>query len=96
MNQNSIRPWWPEPIPRGLKDTRLREFLQQMSMSVLAEVTCAICNIRVPTKESKKISLSKIPNINLLKVDGELDHLFKSLNNITGVSIGDNSKTIIS
>jgi hypothetical protein len=77
--QSSIRPPWPEPIPRVLKETRLQEFLQQMSMSVLAEVTCAICNIRVSAKDSKKIPLSKILNIHLLKVDEELDHLLKSL-----------------
>ena len=77
--QSSIRPPWPETIPCDLKEARLQEFLQQMSMSVLAEVTCAICNIRVSAKDSKKIPLSKIPNIHLLKVDEELDHLLKSL-----------------
>jgi len=78
--QSSIRPPWPEPIPPVLKETRLQEFLQQMSMSILAEVTCAICNIRVSAKDSKKIPFSKIPNIHLLKVDEELDHVIKSSN----------------
>ena len=78
--QSSIRAPWPEPIPRDLKETRLQEFLQQMSMSILAEVTCAICNIRVSAKDSKKIPFSKIPNIHLLKVDEELDHVIKSSN----------------
>ena len=77
-SQSSIRTPWPEPIPRDLKVTRLQEFLQQMSMSVLMELTCAICNIRVLAKDSKKIPLSNIPNIHLLKVDEELDDLLKS------------------
>jgi hypothetical protein len=76
-------------IPRDLKETRLQEFLQEMSMSVLAEVTCAVCNIRIPAKDSKIIPLSKIPNINLLKVDQELDHLLKSLSKDVGITIGD-------
>jgi hypothetical protein len=76
-----------------LKEIRLQEFLQQMSMSVLAEVTCAVCNIRVPEKDSKKIPFSKIPNINLLKVDQELDHLLKSLSKDVEITIGDNRIT---
>ncbi|CAF4613740.1 unnamed protein product [Rotaria sp. Silwood2] len=71
----SIRPPWPEPIPRDLKETRLQQFLEQMSMSVLAEATCAVCNACTPAKDSKKISISKIPNIHLLKVSEELNDL---------------------
>ncbi|CAF2995649.1 unnamed protein product [Rotaria sp. Silwood2] len=70
-----IRPPWSEPIPRDLKETRLQQFLQQMSMSELAETTCAVCNIRTPAKDSKKLSISKIPNIHLLKVSEELNDL---------------------
>jgi hypothetical protein len=73
--QFSNRPPWPEPIPRDLKETRLQQFLEQMSMSALAEATCAICNIRTSAKDSKKISISKIPNIHLLKVSEELKDL---------------------
>ena len=84
----SVCPPWPEPIPRDLKETRLQEFLQQMSMSILAEVTCAICNIRVSAKDSKKIPLSKIPNIHLLKVDEELDRVIKSSNKDLEITTG--------
>ncbi|CAF5071573.1 unnamed protein product, partial [Rotaria sp. Silwood1] len=66
---------WPELIPRELKEARLQKFLQQMSMSVLAEATCAICNVRTPIQQSKKVPLSKIPNIHLLKVSDELKNL---------------------
>jgi hypothetical protein len=71
----SIRPSWPEPIPRDLKETCLQQFLEQMSMSILAETTCAVCNIRTPAKDSKKLLISKIPNIHLLKVSEELKDL---------------------
>ncbi|CAF2742492.1 unnamed protein product [Rotaria sp. Silwood2] len=73
--QFSIHPPWPEPIPRDLKETRLQQFLEQMSMSVLAEATCAVCNVRTPAKDSKKISISKIPNIQLLKISEGLNDL---------------------
>jgi hypothetical protein len=76
-----------------LKETRLQEFLQQMSMSVLAEVICAVCNIHVPEKDSKKIPFSKIPNINLLKVGEELDRLLKSSNKDIGITISSNRIT---
>ena len=93
--QSSIRPPWPEPIPRVLKETRLQEFLHQMSMSVLVELTCAVCNIRVPAKDSKKIPLSKIPNIHLLKVDEELDHLLKSITKDIGITTSNNRITTV-
>ena len=92
-NQFSIRPSWPESVPRDLKDTRLQEFLEQMSMSILAEVTCAVCNVRVSIKDSKKIPFSKIPNINLLKVSEELDHLLKFSNKDVEITISDNRRT---
>ena len=66
-----------------------------MSMSVLAEVTCAICNIRASTKDSKKIPFSKIPNIHLLKVDEELDHLLKSLTKDIETSTSNNRITTV-
>ena len=81
-----IRPSWPEPIRRELKEARLQQFLKQMSMSALAEVTCVVCNIRTPAKDSKKIAISKIPNINLLKVSQELKDLSKHMNEITRIS----------
>ncbi|CAF3989686.1 unnamed protein product [Rotaria sp. Silwood1] len=71
----SIRPPWPEPIPLDLKETCLQQFLEQMSMSALAEATCAVCNVRTPAKDSKKVPISKIPNIHLLKIPQELNDL---------------------
>ena len=70
---------WPEPLSRDLKEACLKKFLQQMSMSVLAEATCAVCNVRTPVQKSKKIEVSKIPNIDILKVPEELNVLIESL-----------------
>jgi hypothetical protein len=81
----------PEPIPRDLKETRLQQFLQQMSMSVLAEATCAACNIRTPAKDSKNVPVSKIPNIHLLKVSEELKNLIKRSSESTEISVDDNN-----
>ncbi|CAF4308423.1 unnamed protein product [Rotaria sp. Silwood2] len=89
--QDSIRSPWPEPIPRDLKDTRLQQFLEQMSMSKLAEITCAVCNIRTPEKDSKKIPISKIPNIHLLKVSEEVKTLIKNSGENTAIFTDDNN-----
>ncbi|UJR24373.1 hypothetical protein I4U23_005750 [Adineta vaga] len=55
--QDSVRSSWPELISRDLKETRLQQFLEQMSMSKLAEATCAVCNIRTPAKDSNSKNL---------------------------------------
>jgi hypothetical protein len=74
---------WPEPISRQLKEACLQKFLQRMSMSVLAETICAVCNVRAPVQQSKKIPVSKIPNIHLLKVSDELKDLIISTQSST-------------
>jgi hypothetical protein len=91
----SIHPPWPEPIPRDLKETCLQQFLQQMSMSVLAEATCAVCNVRTPAKDSKKVPISKVPNIHLLKVSEELKNLIKNSSGGTGIFTNDNNISMI-
>ena len=48
-------------------------------MSELAEVTCAVCNVRTSVQNSKKVPLSKIPNIHLLKVSDEFKNLIQSI-----------------
>ncbi|CAF1530861.1 unnamed protein product [Adineta ricciae] len=47
-NKNKIREssTWPAPVSIELKEECLKQFLQRTSMANLAEVTCAICNIR--------------------------------------------------
>jgi len=90
----SIDQHWSEPIARELKQTRLQQFLEQMSMSILAEATCAVCNIRTPAKDSKTIPVLRIPNIHLLKVSEELKGVIKHLNEGTRISATNNMETI--
>ena len=80
QNRGSESLPWPAPISRDSKEALLQEFLEQMSMSVLEEATCAVCNVRVPVRKSKKIPVSKIPNSQLLQVPEELEDLIKREN----------------
>ena len=77
QERNSARMSWPEPISRESKETRLGTFLQQMSMSALAEETCAVCNVRTSMKKLKRIPISNIPDIHLLEVSNELKDLIR-------------------
>ncbi|CAF1489052.1 unnamed protein product [Adineta ricciae] len=90
----SIDQSWPEAISRELKETRLQEFLEQMSMSALAECTCAVCNIGTAEKDLKAVPVSQIPNIHLLEVSEELRGIIKHLNEASNASINSNMETI--
>lgn len=65
---DSTLPFWPEPIPRSLKNNLLQQFVAQMSMSALAETTCAVCHVRAPVKKTKKLPVKEIPGLHLLVV----------------------------
>ncbi|CAF3134702.1 unnamed protein product [Rotaria sp. Silwood2] len=70
--KTSISSLWPESISRKLKEDCLQKFLQKMTMSALSEATCAVCNVRTQTQKLKKLPVSKIPHIDLLKVPDTL------------------------
>lgn len=82
---------WPEPISRGLKEPCLQQFLEQMSMSVLAEATCTACNIRTSVQKIKKIPISKIPHFDLLKVPKELKDLILNTRSLAKRNLNNNS-----
>jgi hypothetical protein len=72
-------------------------------MSELTEIICAVCNVRTPVQKSKKLSLSKIPNIHLIKVSDELKHLIQNIqssntehSNQNIISRVNNNNTLIS
>lgn len=81
INKNSTKykdsalPSWPEPIACSLKNSLLQQFVGQMSMSALAETTCAVCHVRTSLKKTRKISVKEIPNIHLLEVSNDLKDL---------------------
>ena len=71
---------WPAPISCDMKEALLQKFLGQMSMSALEEATCAVCNVRIPVRKSKKLPVSKIPNSHLLQVPEDLEEFIKKEN----------------
>ena len=78
-NKSSNYSTSPEPLSHDLKEACLKKFLRQMSVSVLAEATCAVCNIRTPMQKSKKIAVSTISNIDILRVPEDLKALIENL-----------------
>ncbi|CAF3561648.1 unnamed protein product [Rotaria socialis] len=76
--KSSISSLWPESISRNLKEDCLQKFLQKMSMAALSEATCAVCNVRTQTQKLKKLPVSKIPHIDLLKVSDALKDFIKT------------------
>ncbi|CAF1656077.1 unnamed protein product, partial [Didymodactylos carnosus] len=58
---------WPQRISDEIKKKCLQNFVEQVSMSKISESTCCICHIRSPTCKMKQTTVSKIPNISLLK-----------------------------
>ena len=80
QNRGSESLPWPAPISRNVKEALLQKFVGHMSMSALEEATCAVCNVRIPVRKSKKLPVSKIPNSYLLQVSEELEDLIKEEN----------------
>ncbi|CAF1498697.1 unnamed protein product [Adineta steineri] len=62
-------------------------------MSVLAEVTCAVCNIRSPEQDSIQMPMSEIPNIHLLKISDELKNLVINTQSSTSKNSNGSSTT---
>ena len=57
---------WPTAIPTQLKEQCLQDFSNHMSMSVLRQSTCIICNIRASANTMKEWALQDIPNLDKL------------------------------
>ncbi|CAM4808251.1 unnamed protein product [Rotaria magnacalcarata] len=63
---------WPKSVDMKCKTSCLKKFIQQMSMSSLAEGVCGICNIRCYLRDLRCVPLNKIPSIELLKTSEDL------------------------
>jgi hypothetical protein len=57
---------WPAAIPTQLKEQCLQNFCNHMSMSVLRQSTCIICNIRASSNTITECALQDIPNLDKL------------------------------
>ncbi|CAF3794588.1 unnamed protein product [Rotaria socialis] len=53
---------WPAAIPMQLKECCLQDFSDHMSMSVLRQSICIICNIRASANTMKEYALQNIPH----------------------------------
>lgn len=57
---------WPMVISTQLKEQCLQDFSSYMSMPVLRQSTCIICNIRASANTMKECALQDIPNLDKL------------------------------
>jgi hypothetical protein len=74
---------WPTAIPTQLKEHCLEEFTNQMSMPVLRQSVCIICNIRSYTSTMKECSLRNIPNFDKLSCQKELLDIISEAQKVT-------------
>ena len=63
---------WPAAIPTLLKECCLQDFPNHMSMSVLRQSTCIICNMRASDNTMKEYALQNIPSSEKLSCHADL------------------------
>jgi hypothetical protein len=63
---------WPTAIPTQLKEYCLQDFYNHMSMPVLRQSTCIICNIRASANTMKECALQDIPSLDKLSCHADL------------------------
>ena len=63
---------WSRPVDMERKTSCLKNFIQQMSMSSLAQGVCGICNIRCYKRGLRCVPVDQIPSIELLKTHDDL------------------------
>jgi hypothetical protein len=74
---------WPTAIPTQLKDYCLQDFSNHMSMSVLRQSTCIICNIRAYANTMKECALQDIPNSDKLFYHADLTNIISKTQQTT-------------
>jgi hypothetical protein len=70
---------WPSAIPTQLKNDCLQAFSNHMSMSVLRQSTCIICNTRAYSSTMKECALEEIPNVERLSCHADLIEIFSTM-----------------
>ena len=63
---------WPRPADMEHKTNCLKNFIQHMSMSSLAQGVCGICNIRCYKLNLRCVTVDQIPSIELLETHDDL------------------------
>ena len=74
---------WPTAIPRQLKEYCLQDFSNHMSMPVLRQSTCIVCNIRAYANTMKECALQDIPNSDKLFYHTDLTDIISKMQQIT-------------
>jgi hypothetical protein len=74
---------WPTAIPTQLKEYCLEDFTNQMSMPVLRQSICIICNMRSYTNTMKEYTLRNIPNFDKLSCEKELSNIISKAQKAT-------------
>ncbi|CAF1311364.1 unnamed protein product [Adineta ricciae] len=63
---------WPAAIPTHLKEYCLEDFCNNISMSVLRQCICMICNVRASASTMKEYDFENIPNLERLSCHADL------------------------
>ena len=58
----SDRLHWPRAIPTKQKDQCLQDFVKQISMSMLKQAVCSVCNLRAFVSSMDGYDVNQIPN----------------------------------
>ena len=63
---------WPRSVDMERKTSCLKNFIQKMSMSSLAQGVCGVCNIRCYKLNLRCVPVDQIPSIELLETHDDL------------------------
>ena len=69
---------WPTPADMERKTSCLKNFIQQMSMSSLAQGVCGICNIRCYKLNLRCVPVDQIPSIESLETHDDLRNIINA------------------
>jgi hypothetical protein len=74
---------WPAAIPTHLKEYCLEDFCNNISMSVLRQSICMICNIRASVNTMREYDFQNIPNLEKLSCHTDLMDIIAKTSQVT-------------
>jgi hypothetical protein len=81
---------WPRLVEMERKTSCLKNFIQQMSMSSLAQGVCGICNIRCWKKNLRCVPLEQVPSLDLLETHEDLRNIINGTKRPRSVDLKNN------
>ena len=85
---------WPKAVDIECKTRCLRKFIQQMSMTSLAEGVCGICNVRCSKRDLRCVPLDKVPSIELLRIHEDLHNIINDVQRTKNMNLKNNANSI--